>query len=157
MNKIFNFSRRSGTPPRRWQFSIFKQNRDGSILLISVLILTAILTISLGVGSLIAYGLIMGRTQTYSTKAYFAAETGAERLLWEVRKEDFIPEDVCDPVTSKYVNFDSSPATCQGAPVNYSLSNGATYYVVFVAGSPDVILNSTGSYQGVRRSVEIKY
>jgi hypothetical protein len=139
---------------------ILNNNKSGSALLIAILILTAILTISLGVAGLISSGLILGRTQTYSTKAYFAAETGAEELLYHVRVLNFEPLEPsanCDIVTSAYVNFNTSPATCQSAPISYNLTNGAAYYVIYASSLPDTIFQATGSYRGVKRGVEVKY
>ena len=67
---------------------IFNNNR-GSALLLTLFILTSILTVSLGASTLLVTGTIINRQQQHSAIAYFAAEAGLERTLWEVRRNGY--------------------------------------------------------------------
>ncbi len=85
----------------------------------------------------------MNRTQIYSVKAYFAAESGAERILWEIRKNGFgatLPAadqaDIVPPVT---------------------LSNGSTYNIDYSTSTPSVTFTCRGSNSGSRRTVQISF
>lgn len=136
-------------------------NNKGSLLLITVLILASMLTISLGVASIITSGLVQGRTQANSTKAYFAAESGGEQVLWEIRKNFFEPELVCSTTLGTiYVKFPeaSSPtSTCVSTVQNYSLSNGSNYNITFTSSSPYIIMNINGVSQNLKRTVQVFY
>ncbi len=116
-------------------------NKRGSIILITLLILTSILTISFGAASLIVPGIIMNRLQINSTIAYMAAEAGAERSLWEVRKNNFVLPD-----------FDQADIFTRA-----DLGNGAAYNVDYASSSPLVTFTSIGSYRDSRRSVEVSF
>jgi len=58
----------------------------GTALLMTILILNSIILISLAAAKLIFSGVTESNTQARSTKAYFAAEAGAERILYEYRQ-----------------------------------------------------------------------
>ena len=63
--------------------NITKNNQGSTMLLMTILVLASILTISLSLSAIVVNGLKMGVNQVHSTKAFFAAEAGAERILWE--------------------------------------------------------------------------
>jgi hypothetical protein len=139
---------------------IIKNHHGGTILLMTVLILASILTVTLTVGEIVRTGLIMGRTQVHSTKAFFAAETGIEQVLWETRINGFNTGG-CDSVVNKNVNFDPPPpASCDNLDHDYLLSNQASYRVIYISGPPaetDTTFHSYGSYENMQRRVEIYY
>ncbi|MDD5291288.1 MAG: hypothetical protein PHZ04_04230 [Patescibacteria group bacterium] len=116
------------------------KNNDGTALLLTLLILSGILVVALGAASLIVPGIKMSRTQEQSIKAFFAAEAGAERALWEVRKNNYAVPDVDTD------NIFSS-----------SLGNSSTYQVDSALSPPQVTFTSTGSYQQTRRSVAVNF
>ncbi len=118
-----------------------KINNKGSAILITLLILTSILTIGLATASLIVPGIIMNRTQMGSTVAFYAAEAGAERSLWEVRKNDFTLPD-----------FDQAEIFTVA-----DLGNSASYNVDYASSSPIVTFTCNGIYQGTRRSVQLVF
>lgn len=134
------------------------KNNKGSAIFLVVLLLAGVLTVSLGAASLIVSGIAQGRTQTYSTKAYFAAEAGVERVLWEVRKNgaDFSGCDVDDYIVFDNTNNPPNPAVCDNILQSYNLSNAASYYVIYKSSSP-ITFQSVGSYQQTIRSVEVSY
>lgn len=127
------------------------KNNHGTALIMTILILTSILVVTLAASDLIVPGIKMSRTQERSTKAYFAAEAGAERILWEVRK-NFFDDSLC--IIGDYIDFDT--ATCDSSEHNYSLSNNASYSVTYDSGPP-VAFTSKGVYLGTNRSVEVSY
>ena len=133
-------------------YAIIKNN-SGTILIITILILTSILVVTLAAADLIVSGIQMSRMQERSTKAYFAAEAGAERVLWEARNNNF---DSTPCSQGDYINFDTNPATCDSSEHSYSLSNDALYRVIF-KGSVPIVFSSDGIYLNTARSVEVSY
>jgi len=132
-----------------------KKNQKGVILLLTLLILSGILVVTLGAASLVLAGIRMNRLTGYSNIAFFASETGLERALWEARKKDpklVLPDD----------NFNDI-LQCDFVPNSCDLSNGSSYMVNYATSSPPLVpasivtFTSTGSYQGVKRSVESSY
>ena len=59
--------------------------------MLTVLILSSTLGATLAVSEIVRNGLLMGSTQYHSTQAYFAAEAGAEKILWEMLERDVLP------------------------------------------------------------------
>jgi hypothetical protein len=130
-------------------------NNRGTALFLALMILTGVLIVSLGAASLISSGLKQSRTQTHSTKAYFAAEAGAERVLWEIRKNK-LDLNLCTADTD-YITFD--PTTC-GVEDPDPLTNEATYSVFYKtkgSASTATTTESMGDYSDVKRKVEISY
>ncbi len=140
------------------------KNQKGTALFLTLIILTSVLIVSLGAADLVISGTKQGRTQVYSAEAYFAAEAGAERALWEIRKNVFtflrLDSSACQ--VNDYINFDNtnippSTATCGSEQTNVLL-NGAAYNVVFRSGGGTATTTAAvGSYNDVERSVEITY
>ena len=133
------------------------KNERGTALFMALMILSGVLIVSLSAADLLISGIRQGRTQAYSAKAFFAAEAGAERILWEIRKNgaDF---NSCN--ADDYINF-TSPVSCDSVynPTihdNY-LSNDAFYYVIFKSGGVATSTSSVGNYQDAKRGVEVSY
>jgi hypothetical protein len=133
-------------------YSLFKNNH-GTALFMSLMILSGVLIVSLGAAGLVMSGIKQGRTQTHSTKAYFAAEAGAERALWEIRKNT-AGLNSCN--VNDYIDF-GPPVVCDSNEHAYSLSNNALYYVIFKAGGVATTTVSVGNFNDVKRSVEVSY
>ena len=154
---------------------IIKNKHGSAMLLMTLLSLASILMISLSLSAIVINGLKMGVIQVHSTKAFFAAEAGAERILWEIRKNGNDPGkalfgDFC-AVTPAYFCFlnDTSGdlieciADCSVAAhfENQKLSNNSVYNVKFkydgLSANP-TILTSYGSYNNeINRVVELRY
>lgn len=105
----------------------------------TILILNSIVLISLAAAKLIFSGVQMSGAQSRSTKAYFAAEAGAERALWEWRKNGYV-----------------MPASSQNNVFSGVLAGRASYQVDYELLSPNVIFKSNGSFGDLRRRVEIE-
>ncbi|MBA3047476.1 pilus assembly PilX N-terminal domain-containing protein [Patescibacteria group bacterium] len=132
------------------------KNKNGTALMMALLILTSILAVSLGAAKLVMSGLKMSGTQERSAIAYFAAEAGIERVLREIRKNGFSAGD-CDAATNQYVDFSADPAECDSNDAHSELlTNNASFKVIYTSDSPRTFV-SIGEYTGVRRVVEISY
>jgi hypothetical protein len=103
-------------------------------------IMAGMLIVALGSAYVALLGIKGGGMQAQSTKAYFAAEAGAERLIWEMRKHggghSFNPN---------IVSFSDT------------LVASSSYEVYFTQKVPNIIFTSIGEYMNTRRSVEIKF
>jgi hypothetical protein len=140
-------------------------NKKGNILMITLLILTSILAITLGAAALVAQGIKLHRTQKWSTVAFFAAESGAERILYEDRKGgfDFLRADgsVCQPGDYISLNPDDcggSDICCVASFTETELSeDGPRFNIIYNEEYPEIILKSTGAYQETRRRIELRY
>lgn len=121
---------------------IKKEGQKGTALLMSVLILNTIIFVSLAVSQIGFSSIKMGRNEIISTKAYFAAEAGAERILWEFRKG----------------SCSIDPQTCNFSDIvennGYSSSN-SSFYRVIAEPSSNVIFVSTGRVGEQYRTIEL--
>lgn len=118
-----------------------KKNQTGVILLLTLFILSGILVITLAAADLVLAGLKMNRLTGYSNLAFFAAEAGLERALWEVRKNNYV-----------LPNLDAANVFSLS-----DLGNGSAYQVDYASSTPTVTFKSIGSYRGAKRSVESTY
>lgn len=127
-----------------------KNNQEGSILLLTLFILTFVVVTVLGGATLALTSTQMASVQSHSTKAYFAAEAGAEQLLYRVR----ITQDISLASELDYVIADPS------APINID-SSKADYWVMFseatYLGDSENIFSSYGAFLKTRRSVDISF
>lgn len=118
-------------------------NQEGSAILLSLFILSAIMLIVFGGSSVIMSGLKMSGIESQSTRAYFAAETGAERLLYEYRKTEFSSDFNWIQENADDVFVDTLP------------TGGA--YTVNYGGLNPITFTSIGSFQDTKRSVELNF
>lgn len=119
--------------------SLFK-NKNGTALLMTILILNSIMITALAASRIVVVGIKMSGVQEKSTKAYFAAESGGERALWEWRNNAYTL-----PASSTDENVFTG-----------SLSNSSDYDVDYASSSDVAVFTSNGSFSGLRRSIEIK-
>lgn len=117
----------------------------GAALLLTLLILTAILAIAFGVTSLMLGEMKLSQEVPRSLGAYYAAETGIERKLYEIRAS-----------TPDYSDIGSGPDWCAGAGKVCLDGSDACYAVDVTVGTPTII-KSYGCYKNVRRAVEASY
>jgi len=118
------------------------QKKEGSALMLTLFILSAVMLIVMGGAATITAGLKSGRHQAHSTRAYFAAEAGAERLLYEIRKNGTFV-DVNDAGTENVFG-------------TTTLSNGAEYIVNYDS-FPPFVFTSIGGFLETQRSVEVRF
>lgn len=134
--------------------SFKKDNRGSTVVLLSVLVLATVLTIVLASSEVLSNGLQEDKLQLDSTKAYFAAEAGAERLLYQVRNALLSCND------DECVNFSTN--TCDGAcddadKIQILLTNSRTYKVRYNLDGFTNIFTSTGKCGTASRVVELRY
>ena len=119
------------------------------------LILISILTVSMAVANIAISELKMGGAQTHSTKANFAADAGAERMLYELIKGSFSPWG-CN--VDEYLDLDNhvcAPAA-PNPPFTEVLSNLAEYDVKYTSSTPKII-KSEGKFQDTKRNIELEF
>lgn len=120
--------------------------QNGNAIILSVLILSIVLAIALGLSTIMLKEVRFNRTAGFNIPAFFGADTGIEQIL-TVRNN---PVSGCTSAT---------PCT---------LSNGVQYWVAVTAkngtkpdgaicASSNYCIESTGNYQGTRRSIEANY
>ncbi len=131
----------------------------------TLLMLSSILVVALSVSDIVNIGLHINRNQVYSTKAYFAAEAGAEQVLSEIRSNGFDPRDDssknCDD--GDYISFNNgdcggSAPCCLATEQIYTLSTSTEYSVRY--NNPDccqIILTSRGRFTDVQRAIQATY
>lgn len=121
------------------------KNKRASAIMLVLFILSGIMIIVFGGSSVIISGLKMSSVQSQSTLAYFTAEAGAERLLYEFRKT---------PLFSTLGS--STPPVQENIFGTYSVPEAGEYIVNYNSYNP-LIFTSIGSYQRTRRSVEVTF
>jgi glucose-6-phosphate isomerase len=126
---------------------IKQKKASGSALLLSLLLITSIIVIAMGGSSLALSGIRMAGVQSQSVKAYFAAEAGAEELLYKVRK-------------SKEIDLSSVSNTVVIS--NKNLDSDSSFFVILhkKASDPDSDENvfiSIGTFLNTRRSVDLRF
>jgi hypothetical protein len=129
---------------------IKKQQKKGSALLMTMLILFGIIAVAFGGASMVISGLRNSDLSSKSTLAYYSAEAGAERLLFEVRSGIF------DLATSS----NSDHFTPLRSIYTSTLDNNSNYFVDYDQSAGfgnDITFSAIGNYQGVKRSVEISF
>lgn len=114
--------------------------KSGTALLMTILILNSIVLISLAASKIVVSGVKMSGIQAKSTKAYFAAEAGAEQLLWSYRKSG----GACAPSSENSCHFKKN------------LPNASSYQVDYISPTATTFV-SIGTFSGLKRSVELNF
>ena len=113
----------------------YKHSQKGISLMFAIFILTFTLGIALGTATILVRQIKIMREIGYSAVAFFAADSGIEKVLYE---------DRASPVADGY----SSTVT---------LDNGAEYTVGVTKSGGDTTIKSEGIYQNTKRAIEIQY
>ena len=113
-------------------------DKKGSALALTMFILAGMLMVAMSGSTVILLGLKAGGIQAQSTKAYYRAESGTERILWELNQNSYtLPTtSLVDPI------FD----------VPMQEGNYKIYYTNF---NP-IIFTSVGEFQATKRSVQVR-
>ena len=110
--------------------------QKGVSLLLTLLIMAAILAIALGLSQLTLGEIKLARNIPKSLIAYYAAEAGAERALYEKRIND--------------TNLDIADCTI-------FLDNGSQYGVKLTTVGENIFIKSIGCYEGITRAIEVSF
>lgn len=113
--------------------NIFSQKGAVSVLL-AVLVLSVISTIIIGVSSLMIRQVRMSGQTGRSVIAFYAADSGAERCLYEVRK--------------------NGAANCPYSGVSLDFDTRAKYTTDYDGSNT---ITSKGEYMGISRKVELSW
>lgn len=135
----------------------FKNQRGGTALLLTLMVMGSVLFVVLAVSDVVRNGLIASQSQVHSTKAYFAAESGAERILWEIRKNRLFVTISCNDDdffcynNPGYGNIVNCNGTCPaGEEVQQYFSidppNNVFYKIKYNYDGINTEITSTGSY-----------
>lgn len=121
--------------------SIIKRLRSetGSALFITILILSSLLVVGLSAASIAFSSAVISGVQQRSTVALYAAEAGAERSLWEARKN----------------NWATSTASVSNIFGTTTLGNAAYYNTDYSSSSPNLYFVSQGTFRDTVRAVEL--
>ncbi|MCF7795405.1 hypothetical protein K9M50_03535 [Patescibacteria group bacterium] len=117
----------------------FKTDKQGSALLMAILILSSIIAVSFSVSRMVMTAIETGGVQAQSVMAYYASEAGAERVLYGMRHGSLVIDENASNLFS-----------------DATLSNGAQYRVAVRQYSPLKII-SVGSFGSTKRSVELSF
>ena len=115
---------------------VFSQKGAVTVVL-TVMILNVLLVIGLGVGVLIFQQIKSSLQAGESVIAFYAAETGAERCLYEIRQNS---ADNC-PYTDISLDFDSR----------------AVYTTVYDESVSSTTMSSIGQYLNISRKIELNW
>lgn len=109
--------------------SALKTNQSGIALLLTLIILSVVVSIAAFIVNVVVAQLKLTRDIDYSQLAIYAADSGVEWQLYQIRKG----VSVSPPI----------------------MSNGATIDVVVTGTAPDFTIKSLGTYQSVKRQFEV--
>lgn len=120
--------------------------QKGISLYLAVMTMTILLAIVLGLSVILIGQTKMIKRMGDSVIAFYAADTGMERVLYAIRKENpvYVPSNCSDPCDPCSLSFDC-PA----------LNNGAKYTITDKSFSPTAVkIISQGFFLEVNRAIE---
>lgn len=106
-----------------------KTNQSGIALLLTLVILSIVILIADFIINVVVAQIRLARDIYYSQSAIYAADSGVEWQLYQIRKNISVPPPV--------------------------MSNGATVNVTVTGTAPNLIIKSLGAYQSVKRQFEV--
>jgi len=133
---------------------ILKNNKGGTAIVMTVLILAVILSSSMAVNNVILNGLQMNTIQIHAVKSFFAAEGGAERMLWEIRQDSF---DFSGCGSNDEINYNNLGCTNNVTDYTHTFGNGSKFVLYYNYANPDTTITSVGNFLDTARQVKIKY
>jgi Na+/H+ antiporter NhaC len=115
-----------------------KTNQDGqTAIILAILVLAVLLTIGLGLSALALNQIKTMRAVGFSVEAFYAADAGAEKCLYQVRQ-----------------SIASECGAAGGGTASMTLSNGSSF-IATKAATP--LINSLGQYQTASRKIELSW
>jgi len=114
------------------------KDSEGSALALTMFILAGMLIVAMSGSYIVLLGIRASGVQSQSTKAYFAAESGAEEILWKLRKNHWM-----------------KPTPGWGMAWSGELPSGGSYKVYYLH-YPPLYFNMVGNYNNTQRSVQLK-
>ncbi len=114
------------------------KDRQGSALALTMFILAGMLIVAMSGSYIILLGIKASGVQSQSTKAYFAAESGAEEILWKLRHKGW-----------------PRPTPGNTSAIVGILPSGGFYKVYYLYFAP-LYFNSVGNFNKTQRSVQLR-
>jgi hypothetical protein len=118
-----------------------KIDKVGSALILTMFIMSGMLLVAMSGAYVVFLGIKAGGIQAQSTKAYYAAEAGAEKFLYKMH------------YTSDFDYGEYPPGHLM---FNGTLNIGPSYEAYFVSWPP-LVFRSIGDFQNTKRSVEVRF
>lgn len=132
----------------KYQIKIYLKAHDGVSLYVSVLILSGILAVALGISSLTLGELKISQEVEHFMPALYAADSGIDRALYKIRQGDAFGGGPCDTLTACVI----SGTTQNGASYNVVVLDGG---VEWCAASMTTCVRSRGRFIDTNRVIEI--
>jgi hypothetical protein len=131
----------------------FKKQKGISVVYI-IIAASFIFFIALGINSISSQQSKTMNELGFSTVAFFAADAGAERQLYNLYKETPTSSFnlTFDPYSSSYPAYASTSVMC-----STSSSNCGMFTPTSSCSAANFCVNSVGKYKGINRAVELKY
>lgn len=123
------------------------KNQQGIAVLLSIFILSVIITMALSASSIILKELKFGRDAGFYAIAFFAADSGIEKIL-TVRDAPVIG---CTTQATACVLSNSSKYWVVVTPAGDTKPDGST------CASDNYCIESTGEFEQTRRAIEVDY
>jgi Tfp pilus assembly protein PilX len=124
--------------------------QSGIAFIMTLLIMTGLLALALGITSLLVRELKLSQEIANSVVAYSAADAGMERFMYGINQESLDLTTCC-----------CEDAGCSGENTkncySTSLSNEASYLVCTKKTTPPIEIKSTGTYKGTNRTIQVNF
>jgi len=133
------------------------KEQSGISVVMAVLILTSVLIVSLGVADVLNQSLQISKLSVRSEIAFFAAESGAEKMIWLAKKNKIDEAVLQAGCLDGYINLEVEPVAC--GDHQHLIDSDSNYYykVKYGFSYPFHIYTVSGYYYNTRRSIEVKY
>jgi hypothetical protein len=128
-----------------------KSLQQGISLYLAIIIMSILLAMALGLSTILVSQIKMIRGMEKSVIAFYAADTGIERVLFALRKENYLPSSAGEEPCG--VSFDC-PALLEGE---------ATYTIKIIdftisdSKITSIQINTKGVYKDTQRAIEVNY
>jgi len=138
---------------KNWKRYRKVKGQRGVSLYLTIIIMVILLAVVLGLSAILLSQLKMVKEMENSVIAFYAADTGIERILYEDKLCRQVP-----PCLAPCKNDSDGDGFCDGVPTNYdtgevSLGNQATYNAKAITNG----FKSVGTFKGTKRAIEITW
>ena len=123
------------------------KKKKGVAVFLVVMLGAVILAVVLGLSALLVRQTVIVHQLSQSVVAFYAADTGIERILYAVRQEGY-DVSACTPTPCQ---------TSYQSGSDPAFTNGASYETYVQDTTSSTQLRSIGIYRQVRRAIEISY
>ncbi|MBI4653126.1 hypothetical protein HY750_02630 [Candidatus Kuenenbacteria bacterium] len=141
-----------------YNFYKLQADQKGSAIFLVILILAGILTATIGINNLVVKGIKFSRNISWSAPAYFAAETGMEKALYQIRKVNSTVVPIAEDINGNFDLNGQSATWVIGFKCNtLNPPNCAGDEISALPDDTTLTIKSTGSYKDVHRSIALSF